>query len=265
MPQPSTDERETTENTTTAPKPAREENVPPEAKDTEDHDSSSNQSGPKAPRLDRPGGGEQANEALKSAAGAAKEKALGAFGALGSALRSVQNTDPAAVGRKTSKAVERGASETTNFLKTVTATTVTFGTGVAVGLARGGPAGLSDSALETLRMRGGEGVLTEVAVQTGTERYEENGVPKARVYVQFLEEHADLAPAIRAEDSELPEGMAAIPLDLAYEVTVRSDESEIESFAVPLTGEADGERETYGFLVLDREEGNPEVYAYNNA
>jgi len=97
------------------------------------------------------------------------------------------------------------------------------------------------------------------------ERYEENGVPKARVYVQFLEEHSGLAPAIRAEDSELPAGMAAIPLGLAYETVVRSDESEIESFAVPLTGEAGGERETYGFLVLDREEGNPEVYAYNNA
>lgn len=232
------------------PKPARPENLPPEAD---------------APALNRPKQSEKRNGAIEHAKESAKESVSKAFGWLGKQCRKVQDTDPAAVATRTSNAIERASSETTNFLKTAVTTSVSFGAGVAIGLARGGSSGLSDKALERLRMRDGEGSLVHVADQWGIENYTEDGVPKRRVYIEFLEEHTDLAPPIRADDSELPEGMASIPLELAYEVTAKDGDREIESYAVPLTGEPEGDREAYGFLVLDREEGSAEVYAYTDA
>jgi len=243
----------TQKSATTQPTPAGQEDLPDEADRA------------KAPRLDRPGSSRQQKEAASYLWDQAKEKTNSAMSSLGNALRSVQDTDPAAVGRKTSQAVERASSETTNFLKTVVTTSVSFGAGVAVGLARGGPSGLSDKQLERLRMRDGSGSLTEVARQTEVLEYTEDGITKRGVAIEFLPGHQDLAEPIRAEDSSMPEGQAFIPLELAYEVQVKTEARAIESYSVPLTGEAEEGRETYGFLVMDRAEGSAEVYAYNDA
>jgi hypothetical protein len=228
------------------PKPARPENVP------EAH----------APALNRPPNSEKRSGAIQHAKKSAKENVSKAVDWLGRQCRKVQDTDPAAVASRTSNVVERASSETTNFLKTAVTTSVSFGAGVAIGLARGGPSGLSDKALERLRMRDGEGNLIEVASQWGVDEYVEDGVPKRRVYVQFKNDYLDLAPPIRADNSELPGDMASLPLELAYDITARDGSEEIPAYAFPLDTK---DRETYGFLVLDRREGEAGVYAYDNA
>lgn len=230
----------------TEPEPVKEENRPDEA----------------APRLDRPSG--QNKEAAEEMWRKTKEKASTVGNALGSAFRSVQDTNPEAVARRTSQKMERGTAEVANFTKAVVTTSISFAGGMAIGLARGGPTGVSDKHLERLRVRDGSGSLVEVGRQKKLIEYEEDGITKKGVTIQFLEAHADLAPGVRADDSELPEGQAFIPFELAYEETVKTGEQEIEAMAVPLTGEDEGELKTFGFLVLARAQGDGRVFAYRD-
>lgn len=211
-------------------------------------------------RLDRPSESEKRNGAMSHFWGKAKEYTSTAANKAKEGVRAVQNTDPAKVGRKTSQAVERSAAETTNFLKSVVSNTTAFGASIAIGLSRGTPIGLSNNQLKKLRMRDGDGELIVVGTRIHTETYEEQQVPKKRVYIEFEEEHGQLCKGIRHEESELPEGMACVPLDMAYETTARDGEMELEVYALPLNDE-DGDAQ--GFLAIDRD--HQEVYVYTDA
>jgi hypothetical protein len=237
-----------------------EQKAPPTNGHVEEEEEEDERDRTEAEPLNRPGDREKMSGAVSSFWNSTKEYANTAAEKVEDGMRAVQDTDPEKVASKTSQTVERGTAEVANLTKSVVTNTTAFGASIAIGFTRGAPVGLSDSQLKKLRLRDGNGELVEVGKRIHTEQYEEDSVPKKRVYIEFDGDHLDLCEGVRHEDSELPENMACVPLAQAYETAARDGDTDIEVYALPLNNE-DGNVE--GFLAVDRE--HAEVYVYTDA